>query len=294
MIMDEEEVQVWNNQTVTKDSVRLICTTSNVAKNTFFYVQEVGYMKVTQSANTNRENLDSMLYVVVLKGKGTLTYKEHQFNVSSGCCFFIDCLHTHSYESDPSDPWELLWIHFNGPTARSYYKYFEETFVNVIKPSNIYPFEETIRRILDLNKNNDAYTEVRTSQLIMDLLTLTLTFKRNDMDCTVRAVKSLSEVKEYLDKNFTSEIYLETLCDQFCMSKFYLTKEFKKAYGVTISKYIISCRINYAKRLLRFTDKPIDEISEVCGFYDTSYFNKQFKASEDITPFKYRKTWRER
>ena len=78
------------------------------------------------------------------------------------------------------------------------------------------------------------------------------------------------------------------------MSKFYLTKEFKKAYGVTISKYIISRRINYAKRLLRFTEKPIDEISEICGFYDTSYFNKQFKASEDITPFKYRKTWRER
>lgn len=78
------------------------------------------------------------------------------------------------------------------------------------------------------------------------------------------------------------------------MSKFYLTKEFKKAYGVTISKYVISRRIKYAKELLRFTDKPIDKISEICGFYDTSYFNKQFKTAEDITPFKYRKTWRER
>jgi AraC-like DNA-binding protein/mannose-6-phosphate isomerase-like protein (cupin superfamily) len=292
--MREEEVQVWNKQTVSNDSVRLICTTSATAKNTFFYVQEVGYMKLLKSAQTNRENLDSLLFVVVVKGKGTLTYKEHQFNVSSGCCFFIDCLNTHSYEGDPSDPWELLWIHFNGPTARGYYNYFEETFVNVIKPNNIYPFEEILRRILEINRNNDAYTEVRTNQLITELLTLTLTFKKNDLDYTIKAAKSLSEVKDYLDKNFTEEIYLETLCDQFCMSKFYLTKEFKKAYGVTISKYIIACRINHAKRLLRFTDKPIDEISEECGFYDTSYFNKQFKASEDITPFKYRKTWHER
>lgn len=290
----EENVQLWNNDNVSQDSIRLICTTSPLAKSTFFYIQEAGYIKVTNEYHTNRENLDSLLFVLVLKGKGTLTYKERQFNVSEGCCFFIDCLNTHLYESSTDDPWELLWIHFNGPTARGYYKCFEETYINVIKPSNIYPFEEIIRRIIDINQKPDAYTEIKTSQLITDLLTLTLTFKKTDIDYTVKASKSLSEVKDYLDSNFTNEIYLESLCELFCMSKFYLTKEFKKAYGVTISKYIISYRINYAKRLLRFTDKPIDEISETCGFYDTSYFNKQFKASEDITPFKYRKTWRER
>ncbi len=290
----EENIKLWNNDGITDNSIRLICTTSPTAKSTFFYVQEVGYMKLTKQYHTNRENLDSLLFVLVLNGKGTLKYKERQFNVSAGCCFFIDCLNPHIYESDPNDPWELLWVHFNGPTARGYYNYFEETYINVIKPSNIYPFEDILRRIIDVNQKADAYTEIKTSQLITDLLTLTLTFKKADVDYTIKASKSLSEVKQYLDQNFTNEIYLENLCDTFCMSKFYLTKEFKKAYGVTISKYIISRRINYAKRLLRFTEKPIDEISEICGFYDTSYFNKQFKASEDITPFKYRKTWRER
>lgn len=290
----EENLQLWNSDCVSEDSERLICTTSSLARNTFFYLQETGHVKFNKKYNTNRENLDSLLFVLVLNGKGTLTYKERTFNVQKDCCFFVDCLNTHSYESDEEDPWEILWIHFNGPTAREYYKLFEETFINVIKPNNPKRFEEILNRIIEINKKADAYTEIFTSQLITELMTLTLTFKRNDMDYTIRASKSLSEVKEYLDKNFTDEIYLENLCDIFCMSKFYLTKEFKKAYGVTISKYIISCRINYAKRLLRFTDKPIDEISEICGFYDTSYFNKQFKASEDITPFKYRKTWRER
>ncbi|MGN1411258.1 MAG: AraC family transcriptional regulator [Oscillospiraceae bacterium] len=290
----EENLELWGKDCVSKDSERLICTTSSLAKSTFFYVQEVGHAKFNKQYSTNRENLDSLLFVLVLNGKGTLSYKERTFNVQKDYCFFIDCLNTHSYESDPDEPWEILWIHFNGPTARSYYNVFEETFINVIKPNNPKRFEEILRRIIDINKKSDAYTEIFTSQLIMELLTLTLTFKRNDVDYTIRASKSLSEVKDYLDKNFTDEIYLENLCDIFCMSKFYLTKEFKKAYGVTISKYIISCRINYAKVLLRFSDMSIDDISDVCGFYDTSYFNKQFKASEDITPFKYRKTWRER
>jgi AraC-like DNA-binding protein len=290
----EENLQLWNGDCVSEDSERVICTTSATAKNTFFYVQEVGHAKFTKLYNTSRENLDSLLFVLVLKGKGTLNYKGRTFNVQKDCCLFIDCLETHSYESDGNDPWEILWIHFNGPSARGYYKLFEETFINVIKLGTPNRFEEILRRIIDINRKPDAYTEIFTSQLITELLTLTMTFKRSDIDYTIRASKSLSEVKEYLDNNFTEEIYLENLCDTFCMSKFYLTKEFKKAYGVTISKYIISCRINYAKRLLRFTDKSIDEISEVCGFYDTSYFNKQFKASEDITPFKYRKTWRER
>lgn len=290
----EENVQLWNGGPIADDSERLICTTSAFAKSTFLYVQETGIMNTIGQCHTNRENLDSLLFVVVLEGKGYLTYKERKFNVSEGCCFFIDCLDTHCYESDPNDPWKILWVHFNGPTARGYYSCFEETFVNVIKPNNIYPFKNILERIIDINHKSDAYTEIKTSQLLTDLLTLTLTFKNNDMDYTIKASKSLSEVKEYLDNHFTEEIYLETLCDLFCMSKFYLTKEFKKAYGVTISKYVISRRIKYAKELLRFTDKPIDKISEICGFYDTSYFNKQFKTAEDITPFKYRKTWRER
>ncbi|MBQ3939804.1 MAG: helix-turn-helix transcriptional regulator, partial [Oscillospiraceae bacterium] len=58
-------------------------------------------------------------------------------------------------------------------------------------------------------------------------------------------------------------------------------------------QYIISKRINYAKRLLRFTDKPVEEISELCGFNDQSYFSKQFKKAENVTCLAFRRRWRD-
>ena len=44
--------------------------------------------------------------------------------------------------------------------------------------------------------------------------------------------------------------------------------------------------------LLRFTDKSIHEISEMCGIPDTNYFIKLFKSAENMTPSEYRQKWK--
>ena len=58
-------------------------------------------------------------------------------------------------------------------------------------------------------------------------------------------------------------------------------------------QHIIALRINYAKRLLRFTDKSVEEISVLCGFNDQSYFSKQFKKAENVTCLAFRRRWRD-
>ena len=50
-------------------------------------------------------------------------------------------------------------------------------------------------------------------------------------------------------------------------------------------------RIGNAKWLLKYSDKSLEDVSLACDFYDTCYFNKQFKAIEGITPFKFRKSF---
>ena len=69
-------------------------------------------------------------------------------------------------------------------------------------------------------------------------------------------------------------------------------RENKKIYGKTIFQHIISCRINYGKHLLRFSDNSVEEIAHQCGFNDQSYFVRQFKKSENVTCFAYRRMWR--
>ena len=82
------------------------------------------------------------------------------------------------------------------------------------------------------------------------------------------------------------------IADEFFISKYHMSREFKKAYGITIANYIIAKRITHAKELLRFTYMQIEEIGRICGIEDSSYFNKVFSKFEGMTASEYRVRWK--
>ncbi len=72
------------------------------------------------------------------------------------------------------------------------------------------------------------------------------------------------------------------------MSKSTLSERFKKETGYEIGAYITKCKIDEAKTLLRYTDKPIPEISAYLSFSSQPYFQNVFKKVTGVTPMKYR------
>ena len=73
------------------------------------------------------------------------------------------------------------------------------------------------------------------------------------------------------------------------ISKYHFIRIFKRIIGITPYNYLTNYRINISKTLLISTDKTISEISEECGFSDTSNFISQFKKHTGQRPFEYRK-----
>ena len=273
------------------ESKRLICTPSQAAKNAFFYVQEAGVLNKNDAADTRRHDLDSFLFVAVTAGKGELNVDGEEFLLSNGDCFLIDCRSPHHYKSDSDNPWAL--IHFNGATSRQYYENFISQSRNVFHPPAFDSAVETISRIINYNEENNADAEALSSALIVRLLTIALTSGAKEQETDSALIRKLTAVHDYIESNFCKDITLEKLAAEFYISKFYLTREYKKIYGKTIFRHIITCRINYGKKLLRFSDKSVDEIAHLCGFNDQSYFVRQFKKAENVTCFAYRKMWRD-
>lgn len=276
-----------------KLSKRIISTPGPAAKHTFFYMQETGCLKSDDCASTQRQDLDSFLFAAVISGSGALTYDRETFSVSKGECFFIDCRTSHFYKSSEDDPWELLWVHFNGSTSEQYYDYFLSQSKNVFRPSSFDRIVSAITEIIGVNEFRDANTEIITSKLIVELLTLALTVSTETKYHDSALSQKLASVHDFIDRHFNEELTLEKLSAQFYISKFYLTREYKKIYGMTIFQHIITARINYGKNLLRFSDKSVEEIAHLCGFNDQSYFARQFKKAENLTCFAYRKMWRD-
>lgn len=276
------------------DSYRVLSTPSSFAKKTLFYIQEIGKLKSLKSHTSKREALDSFLFIIVLSGSGTFTYKGKEYALTSGDHLFIDCKNPYSHESTDTDPWELMWVHFNGGLIDQYYLYFSNNSNSIaFKPEEPSEFIAILENLMMIAKKNSTHSELLASQFLNTLITRVLTDntyqQTNDADTITDKIK---QIKVFLDENFQKKIPLDMIADEFFISKYHMSREFKKAYGITIANYIIANRITHAKELLRFTDMHIEEIGRFCGIEDNSYFNKVFRKFEGMTASEYRKKWR--
>ncbi|WP_303796524.1 AraC family transcriptional regulator [Ruminococcus flavefaciens] len=276
-----------------KLSKRIISTPTPAAKSTFFYIQEAGCTMKEDAYAVNRRELDLFLIGAVVSGRGELTVDGENLTLVKGDCFFIDCRRPHSYKSSDSEPWELMWIHFNGSTSQQYYDFFASNSKNIFRPPFFDKVVSDISKIIELHEKNEQNAELFTSKYIVDLLTISLTVNNSEQQYDSALKQKLAAVNSYIEDHFTEDISLEKLSSEFYISKYYLTREYKHIYGKTIFQHIITARINYGKKLLRFSDKSVEEIAHLCGFNDQSYFARQFKKSENLTCFSYRKMWRD-
>ena len=282
-----------NSRFLNRHSKRIINTPSPAAKNTFFYLQETGCLKPEDAASSSRHDLDSFLIAAVISGKGELSIDGKHYVLTKGDCFFIDCRSDHEYHPVETEPWEVMWIHFNGAASEQYYEYFRKQSEHVFRPQFFDKIVSAINDMISICEEDPPEAEVLISGGIVDILTIALTSNSSQQQYDTALRQKLAAVHTYIDDHFSEQLSLEKISSQFYISKFYLTREYKKIYGMTIFQHIITARINYGKKLLRFSDRSVDEIAHMCGFNDQSYFARQFKKAENITCFSYRKMWRD-
>ena len=68
----------------------------------------------------------------------------------------------------------------------------------------------------------------------------------------------------------------------------YISRQFKRSYGIGLLEYIHSLRIEEAKRLLANTNKSIKDIATDVGFINSLTLSRSFKRHEGILPSEYR------
>ena len=99
---------------------------------------------------------------------------------------------------------------------------------------------------------------------------------------------TIQDITDYINKNYQSDITLDSLADKFFISRAGLTRSFKNITGITIIQYLTTVRITKACNLLKNTTSSITEISDECGFGNVTYFEKVFRRLRGMTPRQYR------
>ena len=97
------------------------------------------------------------------------------------------------------------------------------------------------------------------------------------------------EIAEFINKNYSEELSLQTIADCFLLSREYISRKFKQDMNENLSDYIAKIRINHAKQLLANPQLKLVQISEMVGYQDDKYFSKVFKKLVGVSPNQYRK-----
>lgn len=95
----------------------------------------------------------------------------------------------------------------------------------------------------------------------------------------------------YINANYTTALSLNDIAEYAKCCPTYLSEYFHKKMGLPIKQYINMLRLKHAKKLLVSSNLPIMSICFECGFSSLASFNRNFLASEKISPSAYRKAY---
>ena len=106
---------------------------------------------------------------------------------------------------------------------------------------------------------------------------------------TVSQPRVLSgKIKQYLDLNFSQNITVDELAEEFHIAPSYLAHIFKKYIGTPPIRYQVAKRMDEAKRLLSCTNLNVNAIAYMVGYENINNFYDPFKRYVGMTPNQYR------
>lgn len=276
------------------DSKRILHTPGEFAKRNLLYVQEVGKLKSLQPHKSQREKLDSFLFLGVLSGAGTITIGNVEFKVKKGYCALINCMDYYAHESSKKMPWELMWVHFNGNTAKEYFDLFMEQNQqkNIFAPEGLVELEGYINRLMEYQKEKDLESELLSGNILGQLInTCLFAVIHHEKENQQKYKEICNEIRECVNEKYQEPELLHIFTGRYGIDEEELDICFQKTYGITLRDYIVNRRFTAAKELLRFTVKPIKEIIEESGIGNDDLFRKLFQDGEKMTAEEYRMKW---
>ena len=273
------------------------------AKSNFVFLQEIGHFFTQKKYFTTRQGLDSFLVKITISGGGILEYNGHTEKVGVGHFFWIDCMESQHYYTDPNiGNWEVLWVHFSGATARGYYEAFCKAQIGcpVKKVPEGSPMQNLLETLINRVASGDSHesanqnlfdADIQISGILTQFMASCCSTKESAGELPASIPPIVQEIRSFLAANYDQKITLEFLANKYNLDPFYLQKQFKRHIGQSPSQYVIYLRMTHAKILMRTTGKQINEIAASVGIDNVSLFTRQFKKLEGVAPLQYRKNW---
>ena len=153
-----------------------------------------------------------------------------------------------------------------------------------------------LKRFLNLPRGNQDFGTMALSYQVLDLLSTHFRpqlIQPNSSDKEELFHERMVQINSYIHANYNQPISSKDLADRLYLSQGYLSRFFKKNYGMSFAEYLSRIRLYYAVDDLLYTNLPITRIAYDNGFVNVAAFTKAFREHYGETPSAMRKKQRE-
>lgn len=251
------------------------------------YPLAMGFYPKAQNHQMLRRSHHTHLLFYCTGGRGRLTLDNKTFAVKAGDLLILPPGVAHAYEADPTDPWSVFWVHYEGDLSGVFTDFLqiEEPVISIgVQPRLIAEFET----LLALRKA--GLTVTRFIQGACRLKALLMEFACAAIQSPVGHGKhfDMDSVLQHMQSHIGRELDLDALAATVNLSKFHFLRRFKARTGQTPIQQFIHIKMQHACELLDSTDQAIKVIASEVGYQDPYYFSRIFKRTIGIAPQKYR------
>lgn len=226
----------------------------------------------------------------ILKGKGRYCVSQSQYSLEAGQGFLIEPNMLTFYQADAEEPWEYLWVGFNGTNVKEYLRDVGLNSRQLIFSSSYAP--QLKRIVLEMLKNTTGTISSQYER--QSLLYAFFSILSQNINISIPREQNgenihIQRAVEYVRNNYFNPIRVTDIASYVCVDRTYLYELFRRYLGVSPQGYLTNYRLTRAAELLTLTELTLGEIALSCGYQNAYSFGKAFKAKQGITPAKYRK-----
>lgn len=236
---------------------------------------------------------DHYLVHYVTAGKGRLFCGGKTYDLKAGDLFFVCPFRLVTYAADETEPWEYIWVGFNGTEAKRLLHLTglsEESPVHHAAGDGDIP--RTLMDIYTHRGNTPAADTEMVGRLYLFLSSLMREREGNRISWTSRDY--VEQALRFIQRNYAGDLSVADIADYAGVSRSQLYREFQKELGLSPKEYIQQYRINEACSLLTAGKLTVAETAASVGYGDALYFSRAFRRLKGLSPCAYRQEAKQR
>ena len=206
----------------------------------------------------------------VRQGHGSVYKNDACYEVHEGQAFVIYPGEIVTYTADSCDPWHYQWVAFDGILSAR----FRELGTVV----SDFP-GEIMKEFCDLGDKD--LPEYRAASLLYRLYAELFANKK-------RKHHYVRRVQDHIRALYMKPLSVEEIAAQMNLDRRYLSRLFKQKTGQTVQDFLISVRMEEAKKLL-LQGNSVEQTAFLCGYEDSCNFSKMFKRKTGKSPQMWKK-----